>query len=169
MCIFRYTPISDPDSKGYFDLMIKVCHSDYICSWLWSDKVMILNLHFLYRFIMKGKWANILINSSRVMWWKYKGKPVNQTSIILLMKLCIWLTKCIFLRRPIEKFRYTPNMKKHIGMVSAILQFLLSSTKRICIVVCKMLYLSRLQVGQESLQCFRLLRPFLRIQMIIPK
>lgn len=23
--IFSYTPISDPDAKGFFDLMIKVC------------------------------------------------------------------------------------------------------------------------------------------------
>ena len=23
--VFRYTPISDPDAKGYFDLLIKVC------------------------------------------------------------------------------------------------------------------------------------------------
>lgn len=23
--VFSYTPISDPDSKGYFDLLIKVC------------------------------------------------------------------------------------------------------------------------------------------------
>ncbi|KAI3801632.1 hypothetical protein L1987_29741 [Smallanthus sonchifolius] len=27
--IIRYTPISDPDSKGYFDLMINVCHAKY--------------------------------------------------------------------------------------------------------------------------------------------
>lgn len=28
--MFRYTPISDPDSKGYFDLLIKVKHYELV-------------------------------------------------------------------------------------------------------------------------------------------
>ncbi|GKF39039.1 NADH-cytochrome b5 reductase-like protein, partial [Tanacetum coccineum] len=64
-----YTPISDPDSKGYFDLMIKIYPEGK------------MSQHF------------------------DKLKPGDVVEV----------------KGPIEKLRYTPNMKKHIGMVRAIL------------------------------------------------
>ncbi|KAB5553048.1 hypothetical protein DKX38_010359 [Salix brachista] len=62
-----YTPISDPDSKGYFDLLIKVYPEGK------------MSQHFA------------TLKSGDVV--EVKG--------------------------PIEKLRYSPNMKKHIGMVRA--------------------------------------------------
>ncbi|GMP60078.1 hypothetical protein CsSME_00023093 [Camellia sinensis var. sinensis] len=61
-----YTPISDPDSKGYFDLLIKV----------YPDGKM--SQHF----------ASL--------------KPGDVVEV----------------KGPIEKLRYSPNMKKHIGMIA---------------------------------------------------
>lgn len=61
-----YTPISDPDAKGYFDLMIK----------LYPEGKM--SQHFA------------------------KLKPGDVVEV----------------KGPIEKLRYTPNMKKHIGMIA---------------------------------------------------
>ncbi|GFY99779.1 FAD/NAD(P)-binding oxidoreductase [Actinidia rufa] len=67
MCIvFRYTPISDPDSKGYFDLLIKV--------------------------YPEGKMSQHFASL----------KPGDVVDV----------------KGPIEKLRYTPNMKKHIGMIA---------------------------------------------------
>ncbi|KAF9680923.1 hypothetical protein SADUNF_Sadunf06G0172100 [Salix dunnii] len=64
--ICRYTPISDPDSKGYFDLLIKVYPEGK------------MSQHFA------------TLKSGDVV--EVKG--------------------------PIEKLRYSPNMKKHIGMIA---------------------------------------------------
>ncbi|KAK9060727.1 hypothetical protein SSX86_021433 [Deinandra increscens subsp. villosa] len=61
-----YTPISDPDSKGYFDLMIKIYPEGK------------MSQHF------------------------DKLKPGDVVEV----------------KGPIEKIRYTPNMKKHIGMIA---------------------------------------------------
>ncbi|KAJ8751496.1 hypothetical protein K2173_016720 [Erythroxylum novogranatense] len=61
-----YTPISDPDAKGYFDLLIKV----------YPDGKM--SQHF----------ASL--------------KPGDSVEV----------------KGPIEKLRYSPNMKKHIGMIA---------------------------------------------------
>ncbi|GJV88173.1 NADH-cytochrome b5 reductase-like protein [Tanacetum coccineum] len=61
-----YTPISDPDSKGYFDLMIKIYPEGK------------MSQHF------------------------DKLKPGDVVEV----------------KGPIEKLRYTPNMKKHIGMIA---------------------------------------------------
>ncbi|KAI6681706.1 hypothetical protein NL676_035587 [Syzygium grande] len=61
-----YTPISDPDAKGYFDLLIKVYPEGK------------MSQHFA-----------IL-------------KPGDAVEV----------------KGPIEKFKYTPNMKKHIGMIA---------------------------------------------------
>ncbi|KAL7590251.1 hypothetical protein Lser_V15G37827 [Lactuca serriola] len=61
-----YTPISDPDSKGYFDLMIKV--------------------------YPEGKMSQYFA----------KLKPGDIVEV----------------KGPVEKVRYTPNMKKHIGMIA---------------------------------------------------
>ncbi|KAK9149685.1 hypothetical protein Scep_008442 [Stephania cephalantha] len=61
-----YTPISDPDAKGYFDLLIKV--------------------------YPEGKMSPYLSSLNRGDVVEVKG--------------------------PIEKLRYTPNMKKHIGMIA---------------------------------------------------
>ncbi|XP_052200080.1 NADH-cytochrome b5 reductase-like protein [Diospyros lotus] len=61
-----YTPISDPDSKGYFDLIIKV--------------------------YPEGKMTQHLA----------KLKPGDVLEV----------------KGPIEKLKYTPNMKKHIGMIA---------------------------------------------------
>ncbi|KAI3771620.1 hypothetical protein L6452_02786 [Arctium lappa] len=61
-----YTPLSDPDSKGYFDLMIKVYPEGK------------MSQHFA------------------------KLKPGDTVEV----------------KGPIEKVRYTPNMKKHIGMIA---------------------------------------------------
>ncbi|KAJ6698275.1 putative proteinDH-CYTOCHROME B5 REDUCTASE-LIKE [Salix purpurea] len=63
-----YTPISDPDSKGYFDLLIKVYPEGK------------MSQHFA------------TLKSGDVV--EVKG--------------------------PIEKLRYSPNMKKHIGMIAVI-------------------------------------------------
>ncbi|XP_052110213.1 NADH-cytochrome b5 reductase-like protein [Arachis duranensis] len=64
--IFRYTPISDPEAKGYFDLLIKV--------------------------YPEGKMSQHFASL----------KPGDVVEV----------------KGPIEKLRYTPNMKKHIGMVA---------------------------------------------------
>ncbi|KAM0849643.1 hypothetical protein ACQ4PT_053595 [Festuca glaucescens] len=64
--VCRYTPISDPDSKGHFDLLIKV----------YPDGKM--SQHF----------ANL--------------KPGDVLEV----------------KGPIEKLRYSPNMKRHIGMIA---------------------------------------------------
>lgn len=61
-----YTPISDPDSKGYFDLLIKIYPEGK------------MSQHFA------------------------KLKPGDVVEV----------------KGPIEKIRYTPNMKKHIGMIA---------------------------------------------------
>ncbi|GMH30703.1 hypothetical protein Nepgr_032546 [Nepenthes gracilis] len=61
-----YTPISDPDAKGYFDLLIK----------LYPEGIM-------SQYFAKLKRGDVV---------EVKG--------------------------PIEKLRYTPNMKKHIGMIA---------------------------------------------------
>ncbi|XP_074377756.1 NADH-cytochrome b5 reductase-like protein, partial [Apium graveolens] len=61
-----YTPISDPDAKGHFDLLIKVYPGGK------------MSQHF----------ANL--------------KPGDVVEV----------------KGPIEKLRYTPNMKKHIGMIA---------------------------------------------------
>ncbi|XP_074281048.1 NADH-cytochrome b5 reductase-like protein [Silene latifolia] len=61
-----YTPISDPDSKGYFDLMIKIYPEGK------------MSQHFA------------------------KLRPGDVLEV----------------KGPIEKLRYTPNMKKHIGMIA---------------------------------------------------
>ncbi|GLT71830.1 hypothetical protein SLA2020_438230 [Shorea laevis] len=61
-----YTPISDPDSKGYFDLLIKV--------------------------YPEGKMSQHFASL----------KPGDVVEV----------------KGPIEKLRYTPNMKKHIGMIA---------------------------------------------------
>ncbi|KAL5729525.1 cytochrome-b5 reductase [Ranunculus cassubicifolius] len=61
-----YTPISDPDAKGYFDLLIKV--------------------------YPEGKMSQHLANL----------KPGDVIEV----------------KGPIEKLRYSPNMKKHIGMIA---------------------------------------------------
>ncbi|CAI9100190.1 OLC1v1037132C1 [Oldenlandia corymbosa var. corymbosa] len=61
-----YTPISDPDAKGYFDLMIKVYPEGK------------MSQHFA------------------------KLKPGDVLEV----------------KGPIEKLRYSPNMKKHIGMIA---------------------------------------------------
>ncbi|PSS13835.1 NADH-cytochrome b5 reductase-like protein [Actinidia chinensis var. chinensis] len=61
-----YTPISDPDSKGYFDLLIKV--------------------------YPEGKMSQHFASL----------KPGDVVDV----------------KGPIEKLRYTPNMKKHIGMIA---------------------------------------------------
>ncbi|KAK9101951.1 hypothetical protein Sjap_019205 [Stephania japonica] len=61
-----YTPISDPDAKGYFDLLIKV--------------------------YPEGKMSPYLSSL----------KPGDVVEV----------------KGPIEKLRYTPNMKKHIGMIA---------------------------------------------------
>uniref|UniRef100_A0A7C9CH21 NADH-cytochrome b5 reductase n=1 Tax=Opuntia streptacantha TaxID=393608 RepID=A0A7C9CH21_OPUST len=61
-----YTPISDPDAKGYFDLMIKIYPEGK------------MSQHFA------------------------KLKPGDVVEV----------------KGPIEKLRYTPNMKKHIGMIA---------------------------------------------------
>lgn len=64
--VCRYTPISDPDAKGHFDLLIKI----------YPDGKM--SQHF----------ASL--------------KPGDVVEV----------------KGPIEKLRYTPNMKKHIGMIA---------------------------------------------------
>ncbi|KAJ7978887.1 NADH-cytochrome b5 reductase [Quillaja saponaria] len=64
--LFRYTPISDPDSNGYFDLLIKV--------------------------YPEGKMSQHFASL----------KPGDAVEV----------------KGPIEKLRYTPNMKKHIGMIA---------------------------------------------------
>ncbi|EAY72732.1 hypothetical protein OsI_00597 [Oryza sativa Indica Group] len=64
--LFRYTPISDPDSKGYFDLLIKV----------YPD----------------GKMSQYFASL----------KPGDVVEV----------------KGPIEKLRYSPNMKKQIGMIA---------------------------------------------------
>uniref|UniRef100_A0A0E0MS16 NADH-cytochrome b5 reductase n=1 Tax=Oryza rufipogon TaxID=4529 RepID=A0A0E0MS16_ORYRU len=64
--ITRYTPISDPDSKGYFDLLIKV----------YPD----------------GKMSQYFASL----------KPGDVVEV----------------KGPIEKLRYSPNMKKQIGMIA---------------------------------------------------
>ncbi|KAJ0673617.1 putative cytochrome-b5 reductase [Helianthus annuus] len=61
-----YTPISDPDSKGYFDLMIKIYPEGK------------MSQHF---------------------------DKLNPGDVVEV-------------KGPIEKIRYTPNMKKHIGMIA---------------------------------------------------
>ncbi|XP_068653215.1 NADH-cytochrome b5 reductase-like protein [Aristolochia californica] len=61
-----YTPISDPDSKGYFDLLIKV--------------------------YPEGKMSQHFASL----------KPGDMVEV----------------KGPIEKLRYSPNMKKHIGMIA---------------------------------------------------
>ncbi|GKV06403.1 hypothetical protein SLEP1_g18301 [Rubroshorea leprosula] len=61
-----YTPISDPDAKGYFDLLIKV--------------------------YPEGKMSQHFASL----------KPGDVVEV----------------KGPIEKLRYTPNMKKHIGMIA---------------------------------------------------
>ncbi|XP_021852679.1 NADH-cytochrome b5 reductase-like protein [Spinacia oleracea] len=61
-----YTPISDPEAKGYFDLMIKMYPEGK------------MSQHFA------------------------KLKPGDVVEV----------------KGPIEKLRYTPNMKKHIGMIA---------------------------------------------------
>ncbi|KAJ8436856.1 hypothetical protein Cgig2_026180 [Carnegiea gigantea] len=61
-----YTPISDPDAKGYFDLMIKIYPEGK------------MSQHFA------------------------KLKPGDVLEV----------------KGPIEKLRYSPNMKKHIGMIA---------------------------------------------------
>lgn len=61
-----YTPISDPDAKGYFDLLIKV--------------------------YPEGKMSQHFASL----------KPGD----------------VVEMKGPIEKFRYSPNMKKHIGMIA---------------------------------------------------
>ncbi|KAJ8444615.1 hypothetical protein Cgig2_023678 [Carnegiea gigantea] len=61
-----YTPISDPDTKGYFDLMIKIYPEGK------------MSQHFA------------------------KLKPGDVVEV----------------KGPIEKLRYMPNMKKHIGMIA---------------------------------------------------
>ncbi|XAR66923.1 Cytochrome-b5 reductase [Bertholletia excelsa] len=61
-----YTPISNPDSKGYFDLLIKVYPEGK------------MSQHFA------------------------KLKPGDMVEV----------------KGPIEKIRYSPNMKKHIGMIA---------------------------------------------------
>ncbi|KAL6974274.1 NADH-cytochrome b-5 reductase-like protein [Sarracenia purpurea var. burkii] len=61
-----YTPISDPDSKGYFDLLLKV--------------------------YPEGKMSQHFASL----------KPGDVVEV----------------KGPIEKLRYTPNMKKHIGMIA---------------------------------------------------
>lgn len=61
-----YTPISDPDSKGYFDLLIKV--------------------------YPEGKMSQHFASL----------KPGDVVEV----------------KGPIEKLKYTPNMKKHIGMIA---------------------------------------------------
>ncbi|KAI3891181.1 hypothetical protein MKW98_007486 [Papaver atlanticum] len=61
-----YTPISDPDSKGYFDLLVKI--------------------------YPEGKMSQHLANL----------RPGDVIEV----------------KGPIEKLRYTPNMKKHIGMIA---------------------------------------------------
>ncbi|OVA00467.1 Oxidoreductase FAD/NAD(P)-binding [Macleaya cordata] len=61
-----YTPISDPDSKGYFDLLVKI--------------------------YPEGKMSQHLASL----------KPGDMIEV----------------KGPIEKLRYTPNMKKHIGMIA---------------------------------------------------
>ncbi|KAJ9538919.1 hypothetical protein OSB04_031652 [Centaurea solstitialis] len=61
-----YTPISDPDSEGYFDLMIKIYPEGK------------MSQHFA------------------------KLKPGDVLEV----------------KGPIEKIKYTPNMKKHIGMIA---------------------------------------------------
>ncbi|XP_050115362.1 NADH-cytochrome b5 reductase-like protein isoform X3 [Malus sylvestris] len=61
-----YTPISDPDAKGYFDLLIKV--------------------------YPEGKMSQHFTSL----------KPGDVVEV----------------KGPIEKLRYTPNMKKHIGMIA---------------------------------------------------
>ncbi|KAI3982035.1 hypothetical protein MKX01_018941 [Papaver californicum] len=65
-CILtRYTPVSDPDSKGYFDLLVKI--------------------------YPEGKMSQHLAN--------------------------LKLADVIEVKGPKVKLRYTPNMKKHIGMI----------------------------------------------------
>ncbi|CAA3025636.1 NADH-cytochrome b5 reductase [Olea europaea subsp. europaea] len=64
-----YTPISDPDVKGYFDLLIKVA------------------VYFAFIFGV-SHFASL--------------KPGDVVEV----------------KGPIEKLRYTPNMKKHIGMIA---------------------------------------------------
>ncbi|KAD2106526.1 hypothetical protein E3N88_40877 [Mikania micrantha] len=61
-----YTPISDPDSKGYFDLMIKIYPEGK------------MSQHF---------------------------DKLNPGDVVEV-------------KGPVEKIRYTPNMKKHIGMIA---------------------------------------------------
>nr|GMC63391.1 NADH-cytochrome B5 reductase-like protein [Ipomoea batatas] len=73
-----YTPISDPDAKGHFDLLIKVYPegkmSQHFASLKPGDKVEVKGL-------------------------------VNYRSELLSLQ-------------PIEKLKYRPNMKKHIGMIA---------------------------------------------------
>jgi len=86
--MFRYTPISDPDAKGYFDLMIKVCCAvlslKFPC--LTSHQsisnvlveiqclaTVVTNTFMWCRYIQKAKWVNILQNWNQGMNWKLKG------------------------------------------------------------------------------------------------
>ncbi|XP_022864232.1 NADH-cytochrome b5 reductase-like protein [Olea europaea var. sylvestris] len=66
LVLFSYTPISDPDAKGYFDLLIKV--------------------------YPEGKMSQHFASLKPGDFVEVKG--------------------------PIEKLRYNPNMKKHIGMIA---------------------------------------------------
>ncbi|PPD68584.1 hypothetical protein GOBAR_DD34538 [Gossypium barbadense] len=75
-----YTPISDPDAMGHFDLLIKI----------WGNKC--LRLHLFVLVYPEGKMSQIFATL----------KPGDVLEV----------------KGPIEKLRYSPNMKKHIGMIA---------------------------------------------------
>uniref|UniRef100_A0A6N2L139 NADH-cytochrome b5 reductase n=1 Tax=Salix viminalis TaxID=40686 RepID=A0A6N2L139_SALVM len=87
-----YTPISDPDSKGYFDLLIKVYPEGK------------MSQHFAT--LKSGD----VVEVKGLVIHNHKLKDIYCTLSLSQMPF-----SCC---RPIEKLRYSPNMKKHIGMIA---------------------------------------------------
>ncbi|MBA0797229.1 hypothetical protein Gohar_007944 [Gossypium harknessii] len=86
-----YTPISDPDAMGHFDLLIKI----------WGNKCLRLHLFVL-----------VSVHTSKDVLVYPEGK---MSQIFATLKP----GDVLEVKGPIEKLRYSPNMKKHIGMVRA--------------------------------------------------
>ena len=81
----------------------------------------------LHRFIPKGKCLSILLIWSQEMFSKSKGKVKWKSDLAASHIITSqWLKS--FPYRPIEKLRYSPNMKRQIGMVRQNLKFSKAST-----------------------------------------